>query len=107
MHHTCHDCGYDLTGLPPQGECPECGTRYDIHSIYRATQAHEPAFVKHVKWVALTAFTVMVLVCGGALSIQSDRPLGVVALTLIIAGVSGFGAFTYWWVMRQERQGAD
>ena len=25
----CHECGYDLTGMPPdKGECSECGTAY-------------------------------------------------------------------------------
>jgi uncharacterized paraquat-inducible protein A len=24
----CHECAYDLTGLPPEGTCPECGTEY-------------------------------------------------------------------------------
>jgi hypothetical protein len=24
----CHECAYELTGLPPEGVCPECGTPY-------------------------------------------------------------------------------
>jgi len=24
----CHECAYELTGLPPEGICPECGTPY-------------------------------------------------------------------------------
>ncbi len=24
----CHECGYELTGLPGEGRCPECGTEY-------------------------------------------------------------------------------
>jgi hypothetical protein len=24
----CHECAYELTGLPPEGVCPECGTAY-------------------------------------------------------------------------------
>ena len=27
---TCRRCGYDLTGLPRQGRCPECGLVYDL-----------------------------------------------------------------------------
>lgn len=26
--HTCRACGYDLLGLGPQTNCPECGRRY-------------------------------------------------------------------------------
>lgn len=25
----CGQCGYSLLGLPEQGKCPECGTKYD------------------------------------------------------------------------------
>ena len=32
----CHHCDYELTGLPAQGLCPECGKRYDTESAYRA-----------------------------------------------------------------------
>ena len=49
----------------------------------------------------------MVLMCGGVLSIQADRPWGVIALTLIVAGVSGFGSFTYWWIARKEKSEAS
>ncbi len=24
----CHECAYELTGLPAEGNCPECGTPY-------------------------------------------------------------------------------
>jgi hypothetical protein len=24
----CHECGYDLSGSPAEGACPECGTAY-------------------------------------------------------------------------------
>ncbi|MEK6702477.1 MAG: hypothetical protein AABZ53_09450 [Planctomycetota bacterium] len=26
----CTDCGYNVSGLPPAGTCPECGHTYDI-----------------------------------------------------------------------------
>ncbi len=26
----CPSCGYELTGLPEAGQCPECGQRYDF-----------------------------------------------------------------------------
>lgn len=107
MHESCHHCDYDLIGLPDKGTCPECGQFYDKHSLYRAAQSREPAFVRHLKWGLLAAFTLMVLICGGVLSVKTENTLGVVVVTLIIASVSGFGAFAYWWAARQEKRESD
>ena len=107
MHESCHHCNYDLVGLPNQGTCPECGEKYDKLSLYRAAKAREPAFVRHIKWLTLAAFTVIVLICGGLLSLKATNTLGAIVITLIIAVVSGFGAFAYWWVEREERRGSD
>lgn len=107
MHETCHHCDYDLVGLPSRGRCPECGETYDKHSLYRAAKAREPAFVRHIKWVTLASFTLMILICGGLLSTQASNPLGAITVTLMIAGVTGFGTFAYWWSERQERRGEE
>ncbi len=29
----CHECGYELTGLPGNGTCPECGTPFQRASV--------------------------------------------------------------------------
>jgi len=31
----CHECAYELTGLPTEGVCPECGTPYRLESATR------------------------------------------------------------------------
>lgn len=31
----CHRCGYALSGLPPEGACPECGTSYTPETAAR------------------------------------------------------------------------
>ena len=107
MDEQCHHCDYELVGLPNRGTCPECGETYDKQSLYRSAKTKEPAFVRHIKSLTLAAFTVMVLVCGGLLSFKATNTLGAITLTLIVAGVSGFGAFAYWWVEREERRGAQ
>ena len=107
MQHECHHCGYDLMGLPDQGHCPECGRYYDKHSSYRASKANEPIFADHIKWFSLLVFTVVVLMGGGTIALLSDRPPGKILLTLVIAGVSGLGAYAYWSAQRNERREAD
>lgn len=104
---TCHHCDYDLMGLPSAGQCPECGQTYDKASLYRAVHANEPVLARHIGWISLAVFTGIILICGGMLSIKADNTWGAIALTLIIAGVPGFGAFTYWWSARQEKRDAD
>lgn len=100
----CHRCDYDLMGLPNQGACPECGETYDKQSSYRMSHTSEAVLAGQIKWISLAVFTLIVLCTGSVAAMLSDRPWGVVALTLIIAGVSGFGAFAYWWSDRQERR---
>ncbi len=107
MNEQCHNCGYDLMGLPNRGKCPECGEPYDKLSLYRAAKAKEPAFVRHIAWITLAILTLLVLVCGGALSTQADNPWGAIAITVIVAGVTGFGAFAYWWAERSERRASE
>ncbi len=40
----CTRCGYNLTGLPTVGRCPECGYEYD--------SAHPPQFAERPPWGA-------------------------------------------------------
>jgi hypothetical protein len=43
-YRMCIYCGYRLTGLPPEGICPECGAEYDILNLidqWREWMGHE------------------------------------------------------------------
>lgn len=105
--HTCHHCNYDLTGSPSKGHCPECGEAYDKHSVYRAARANEPVLARHIGWISLAVFAGIISICGGLLSLKAENPWGPIAVTLFIAGVPGFGAFTYWWAAHQEKRETD
>lgn len=94
-------------GLPDRGRCPECGETYDKHSVYRVVQASKPGWARHIQWVSLASITGMVLLGGGVLSINPDRRVGVVSVTLVVAGITGLGAYAYWSAQRRERRGSD
>lgn len=36
----CHECGYELRGLPAEGECPECGVAYRVPAERREPQSN-------------------------------------------------------------------
>lgn len=38
----CPECGYELTGLPDEGHCPECGTFYRRRSAPRDASVPPP-----------------------------------------------------------------
>lgn len=38
----CDHCAFPLTGLPAEGDCPECGTRYDADSSRRLHAPPKP-----------------------------------------------------------------
>lgn len=107
MSETCHHCGYDLIGLPNTGNCPECGQYYDKHSYYRAARSSESPVARNFKWVFLAAVTLIILIAGIAIAIVSKQVASTIAITLVLAGLSGFGTYAYWSSERRERQAAD
>ncbi len=108
MHSdSCHHCGYDLTGLSRQGRCPECGRPYDADSTYRSTHRGEHPLSRYAAPIGLGALALLILVCGGLLSLAAKNPGGMVIITLFVAALPAFGAFAYWWSDRAERRGSD
>ena len=107
QNQACHHCGYDLTGLPTRGACPECGKVYDTQSVYRQRDRPEHPLLRHIKPIALGAMALMILMCGGLLSLAAQDRLGMIVATLVIAALPAFGAFVYWWSDRHERRGSD
>ena len=70
----CGKCGYDLTGLPSVGDCPECGQTYSSwsdagggrHGADRS--ARRPWIVRHARSLLLLVAALPVLCCAGLLS---------------------------------------
>jgi ABC-type uncharacterized transport system permease subunit len=62
---------------------------------------------RNFKWVFLAAVTLIILIAGIAIAIVSKQVASTIAITLILAGISGFGTYAYWSSERRERQAAD
>lgn len=93
----CGKCGYDLTGLPDQGACPECGQRYDAatrEGLATAASGNPRTnwVMRHLRTLCLAVAAIMVLMCCGALSLVASNPIRVVATGGFIAMVILFGA---------------
>ena len=58
-HRRCPRCDYDLTGLPVEHICPECGFAYDLHSTsirLTARREYRNAQIVGVFWLAYFVF---------------------------------------------------
>lgn len=100
----CHKCGYELTGLASRGTCPECGEGYDTQSQYRTTQGSQHFISRHAAPIGLGMVAVLILICGGALSLVASNSVSLILVTLAVAGLPAFGAFVYWWSDRVDRR---
>lgn len=100
----CQQCGYELVGLGERGTCPECGRAFDLDTVYRDSNQPEHPLVRYSAAIFWGALALFVLVCGAVLAALVDDPLGAVLLTLLIAGLAGFGSFAYWWSERAEQR---
>lgn len=59
-HEHCANCGYDLTGLPVVGDCPECG--YEYGSWADAGVKHpRPKKPLRPSWVARHARSILLV----------------------------------------------
>ena len=75
----CGKCGYELTGLPSVGNCPECGQAYrsrsaadaDDRDAWRAagSTVKRSWIARHARSVLLVVAAVPVLLCSGLLSV--------------------------------------
>ena len=104
----CHHCGYDLTGLNPGGDCPECGKRYDKLSRYQVSHRPVHPIVRYWKAIFLAVVTFLILVGGGLLSLLASKPIGLILLTIVVAALPAFGAVVYALAeLKEHRELAD
>jgi len=99
---TCPICGYELTGLAAKGTCPECGRYYDLNRPSTFLR-QGPAWMRYGKSIFLGLVALGIVIVGLPLSFYAKSHFGGLMLTLIIAFVPAFGAFSYWWAERKER----
>lgn len=88
----CAKCGYDLTGLPERGGCPECGQPFNQRTGDGVKQELSPQqksakFMRRLRTIALALMAMGVMGCGGLLSliaVHPRKPLVTGALLMLI-----------------------
>ena len=88
---TCVSCGYDLRGLPPAGDCPECGVA--IHAAL-SWRPGPRAWRRSAVLVSVSAVaTVLTLVCHHLYCFYHATRSGPVELFHTLAGVCSLVVF--------------
>jgi len=98
LPHLCGDCGYRLDGLPPAGQCPECGGAYRSDQVVLfgwagGTMAH----AANSRRGRMTAFGfVKALAITGAVILVQPRARGVFfGVWVVVAMLAGWSAYHF------------
>lgn len=95
----CARCGYDLTGLPILGRCPECGDPYNLGTGMGALDVRMDAIrrgewlVKRFRTLGLAGGAALCLALGAAFHRFNGKSFWV---GLFFAAVLALAAFTSW-----------
>ena len=98
----CDDCGYDLTGLADQGNCPECGAYFNLRagtglrSGQAARMQRTDRLLARARTIGLLLAAAATIGCGGLAILIAQNPnqpltiAGIVAGMLLLAAVTSF-----------------
>ena len=99
--YICNRCNYNLTGLPAESKCPECGAAYSTRALL-GVKVPEQGYAKgeriarRVRTIIFAVLAVGFLILGGGVSLVVNRPdrawaiSGVIALTLALASITSY-----------------
>lgn len=92
----CGHCGYDLTGLPRQGTCPECGHAYDVGTGRGISDGSRRRIqsADRLRTILVASLIPAVILVGGLLALFASRPKRVLALAGFLAGLCLLAAIT-------------
>ncbi len=101
MPPICGKCGYDLTGLPLRGGCPECGNTYDQDRDIGMGHAMTPEdrgqrIALWLKVIGLVVCAMGVMSCSGLLSMLATNPKkplmtgGAISILLLVIALGIF-----------------
>ncbi len=91
----CGHCGYELTGLPDLGECPECGNDVGRNiGLRTSANARKPKAwpLKHLRTIFIALAGVCVIMCAGLISLAANSPSKVWASATVVLAVIAVAA---------------
>ncbi len=98
----CSKCGYEFTGLPVVGRCPECGQPYNLatkRGVVRPpdVQIRADRLLRRIRTIFLALLAAMALLCGGVMQkfVPTGRAFGVMSLVAAVMALLALTSYVY------------